>query len=284
MRPVLALALLALSLALPKSGYASDPGATAGTLPGTLHGPERIASAILGYDLQYWVYLPAGVERPPQMSLPRSLPSPLPEMYFTDGAAYLSAGHAVEVLDREIGTGRIAPLAAVFVDSRDPDRPERDRRNEQFMCNADYGRFFVGELMPEVSRRWTGADSGTRRALAGVSFGAVNAACFGTMLPGVFALLALHSPGNEGHIEAIRQLYEQKPRQPSAFFLTHGRRNDNAAATRRLADTLRGKGYALRYEVNDGRHDWANWGPLIDDALRAFAGLGEGDRVVVPDG
>lgn len=277
MRPVLALALLAMSLALPKSGHASAPGATTGTLPtGTLHGPERIASAVLGYDLQYWVYLPAGVERLPA--------EPLPEMYFTDGAAYLSPGHAVEVLDREIASGRIAPLAAVFVDSRDPDRPEHDRRNEQFMCNADYGRFFVGELMPEVSRRWTGADRETRRALAGVSFGAVNAACFGTLVPGVFALLALHSPGNEGHIEAIRQLYEQKPRQPSAFFLTHGRRNDNAAANRRLADTFRGKGYALRYEVNNGRHDWANWGRLIDDALRAFAGLREGDRLTVPDG
>lgn len=280
MRPVLVLALLAVSLALPQAGGASSPatapGATSETLPGTLagtlHGPERIASAVLGYDLQYWVYLPAGAERP------------LSEMYFTDGAAFLSLGRAVEVLDGEISSGRIAPLAAVFVDSRDPDRPERDRRNEQFMCNADYGRFFAGELMPEVSRRWTGAGSGTRRALAGVSFGAVNAACFGKMLPGVFELLVLHSPGNEGHIEAVRQLYEQQPRQPSAIFLTHGRRNDNAAAARRLADTLRGKGYALRYEVNDGRHDWANWGPLIDDALRAFMGLGEGDRLAVPDG
>ena len=272
MRPVLALALLALLLAPSWAG----PAIAADSAPGTLHGPERIASAVLGYDLQYWVYLPAGVERLPAERLP--------EMYFTDGAAYLSLGHAVEVLDREIPSGRIAPLAAVFVDSRDPDRPERDRRKEQFMCNADYGRFFVGELMPEVSRRWTGADRGTRRALAGVSFGAVNAACFGKMLPGVFELLVLHSPGNKGHIEVIRQLYEQHPRQPSAIFLTHGRRNDNAAAARRLADTLRGKGYALRYEVNDGRHDWANWGPLIDDALRALMGRGEGERLTVPEG
>jgi hypothetical protein len=49
--------------------------AWAGPLPaaGTLHGPVRIASDALGYDLQYWVYLPEGAT------------PPLAEVYFTDG-------------------------------------------------------------------------------------------------------------------------------------------------------------------------------------------------------
>lgn len=248
--------------------------AWAGPAPaaGLLHGPMRIASDILGYDLQYWVYLPEGAT------------PPLPELYFTDGQAFLEAGQAVEVLDAEIAAGRVAPLAAVFVDSRDPDQADRDRRNEQFMCNADYGKFFVGELLPEVSRRWSGAGADTRRALAGVSFGAINAACFGVMLPGVFPVLILHSPGSDRHLAAVEELYERNPRQPSAFFLTHGGRHDNDSAARRFVETLRRKGYAVRYETNHGRHDWNNWQPLIDDGLRAFMGLEEGDRVDEPGG
>lgn len=237
---------------------------------GTLHGPVRIASAILGYDLQYWVYLPEGAALP------------LPELYFTDGHAFLAAGHAVEVLDAEIAAGKVAPLAAVFVDSRDPDHPDRNRRNEQFMCKVDYGKFFVGELLPEIAQRWSGAGAGTRRALAGVSFGAINAACFGVMLPGVFTVLILHSPGSDRHLEAVQELYEQKPRQAAAFFLTHGGRNDNASAARRFVQTLRRKGYAVRYEVNHGRHDWDNWRRLVDDDLRVVTGLAAGDRLELP--
>jgi enterochelin esterase-like enzyme len=200
--------------------------------------------------------------------LPEGATPPLPEVYFTDGQAFLASGHAVEVLDAEIAAGRVAPLAAVFVDSRDPNHPNHDRRNEQFMCNADYARFFVGELLPEISHRWTGAGAGTRRALAGVSFGAINAACFGVMLPGVFPVLILHSPGSDRHIEAVQELYERNPRQASAFFLTHGGRHDNASAARRFVETLQRKGYAVRYETNRGRHDWDNWRPLVDDGLR----------------
>lgn len=234
---------------------------------GTLHGPQRIQSEALGYDLQYWVYLP------------ESGGPGLPELYVTDGQAYLLGGSMVGVLDREISSGRIAPLAVVFVDSRDPDRPEHDRRNEQFMCNAEYGQFFLGELMPEISSRWTKAGPGTRRGLQGVSFGAINAGCFGLMMPGVFELLILNSPAGAEHVDVLRQRYESEPRHPSAVLVSHGGRRDNDAAARRLVGVLQRKGYSTRHLSGAGAHDWENWGELIDDGLRAFVGLQEGDRL-----
>jgi enterochelin esterase-like enzyme len=252
---VLALAVLAFA------------GPAPGMAAGTLHGPLRLSSAALGYDLQYWIYLPEGGGRG------------TPELYFTDGQDFLAAGDIVALLDREIATARIAPLSAVFVDSRDPDEPGRNRRNEQFMCNADYGRFFLQELMPAVSASWTGADADTRRGLAGVSFGAINAACFGQMMPGVFDLLILHSPGSEAHIGVVRELYESRPREPAAFFISHGGRQDNARATKRFARTLEHQGYPLRRLATDGRHDWSAWRPLLAEGLRAFAGTAAGDRV-----
>jgi enterochelin esterase-like enzyme len=227
----------------------------------------RLSSDVLGYELQYWIYLPEGGGRG------------VSELYFADGHDFLAAGGMVELLDREIASGRIAPLSAIFVDSRNPDGPGKNRRNEQYLCNADFARFFLHELMPAVSAAWTGAGAGTRRGLAGVSFGAINAACFGVMMPGVFDVLILHSPGSDRHIEVVRELYADRPRLPSAFFISHGGRQDNAAAAERFAETLEGKGYPVRRLANDGLHNWAAWRPLLAEGLRAFAGQQAGDRI-----
>jgi len=234
---------------------------------GELEGPVRIHSTVLGYDLQYWVYLPEKAAKP------------LPELYVTDGQGYLSAGKMVKVLDREIEEGRIVPIAAIFVDSRDPDYPEENRRNSQFMCNTEYAKFFVGELMPVISKRWTGADRSTRRGLMGVSFGGINAACFGMMMPGVFQVLILHSPASAEHLDVVNKLYQEKPPHSSAFLISHGGELDNAAGAERFVQTLKEKGYPVRVIRNDGVHDWENWAPLIDDGLRAFAGTREEDEI-----
>ena len=234
---------------------------------GTLEGPIRIHSTVLGYDLQYWIYLPENAVKP------------LPELYITDGQSYLGAGNMVKVLDSEIEDGNIVPISAIFIDSRDPDYPEETRRNSQFMCNARYAKFFVGELMPQISARWTKADSDTWRGLMGVSFGGINAACFGMMMPGVFQVLIMHSPASAEHLDVVNSLYMEKPAHSSAFFVSHGGAEDNAAAAERFVQTLRDKGYPVRLVANDGGHDWDNWAPLIDDSLRAFAGTHEEDEI-----
>jgi enterochelin esterase-like enzyme len=237
---------------------------------GALHGPEIISSKHLGYDVQYWIYQPEGFERG------------LPELYVTDGAAYLGEGRMVAELDREIAAGRITPVAVIFVDSRDPHEPTVDRRYEQFMCNANYARFFIGELMPRVSGRWTSGDPSTRRGLMGLSFGAISAACFGVMAPGVFQVLILQSPGGPEHIDVIDKLYRERPPHKSGFFVSHGGPDDNETATDGFVSTLEERGYRVRRVRTDGEHDWRQWRPLVDDALQAFVGTEPGDRVDGP--
>jgi len=234
---------------------------------GSLEGPVRISSRILGYDLQYWIYLPENYNKP------------LPELYVTDGQAYLAAGGMKDLLDEEIASGRILPIAAIFVDSRDPDYQEETRRGREFMCNVNYAKFFVGELMPDVSRRWTGADPATHRGIMGVSFGAINAACFAMMLPGVFQVVIMQSPGSDEHLDVIDGLYRERPRNSSAIFISHGGAQDNEAAALRFVQTLEQKGYPLRHVSTDGGHDWDSWIPLLDDSLRAFAGTSEEDAI-----
>jgi enterochelin esterase-like enzyme len=234
---------------------------------GKLEGPIRISSKELGYDLQYWIYLPEKARKP------------IPELYVTDGQVYLGSGRMAELLDEEIENGRIAPIAAIFVDSRDPDYPEETRRNREFMCKTDYAKFYLSELMPEISKKWTGGNPDTHRGIMGVSFGGINAACFGMLMPGVFQVLIMQSPASDKHLDVINNLYQERPKNPSSIFISHGGPQDNEAAARRFVATLKDKEYPVRHISNDGGHDWKNWRPLLDDSLRAFAGLKAKDEI-----
>ena len=111
----------------------------------------------------------------------------------------------------------------------------------------------------------------------GVSFGGINAACFGIMLPDVFQVLIMHSPASAKHLDVVNDLYQERPRHSSSIFLSHGGAEDNAAAAERFVQTLQEKGYPIRVVRTDGGHDWDNWAPLIPESLRAFAGTREED-------
>ena len=86
---------------------------------GTLSDNLRIKSEILGYDLQYRVYVPVSVQPDDE----------LPTLYITDGQWYISRGELPELMDREIANGNIEPAIVVFLDSRDPDKLSDNRCN-----------------------------------------------------------------------------------------------------------------------------------------------------------
>jgi len=228
---------------------------------GSLSDNIRFESAALGYALQYRVYVPDSAGE-----------GPLPTLYVTDGAWYLEEGRMQALLDEMIGEGRIRPLVAVFVDSRDPDDPSVNRRNEQLICKADYARFFASELVPAVeARHRTGGGPGERTIL-GLSFGALNAACFGLVIPQVFGNLALQSPGSDRHLRIVADQYQAEPKKPLRIFLSVGTRNDNGREVRRFRRILERQGYDVTFMEVDEGHDWRNWGPLLDDVLETFYG------------
>jgi len=107
---------------------------------GTLTDDMRIESGVLGYALQYRVYTPERVSRRER----------LPVLYITDGPGYINRGELPALLDAEIKRGKIVPLIAVFVDARNPDNLQQNRRNQQFFCNPDYVKFFTTELVPAI--------------------------------------------------------------------------------------------------------------------------------------
>lgn len=225
----------------------------------TLTSDIRISSEVLGYDLQYRVYLPDGVE---------SLKN-LPVLYITDGPGYIKQGRVPRVLNRLIKQGRIEPVIAVFVDATDPDDSKLNRRNQQFACNENYLKFFADELLPTIEEAYPAATDREKRTILGVSFGGLNAACFGLMGHTTFSGIGMHSPANHP-VPGLLPGYEKAPTLPLKIFLSTGEPYDNTNSNRRFRTLLRKKGYDLKYiEVSEG-HNWDNWKPLIDDVLLYF--------------
>lgn len=249
--PALAVALASLAAAWPLAGAAA----------GTLSENIRIESTTLGYALQYRVYVP---DVPPGQALPT--------LYVTDGSWYLEDGKMQELLDELITAGRIEPLIAVFVDARDPDNLRDNRRNEQLICKLAYARFFATELVPQVEARHPALRDAARRTILGLSFGGLNAACFGLAIPQVFGTIAMQSPANAEMLEIVGEMYRKEERLPLRMFLSVGRRNDNTDAVRGFRRILDSKGYEVTFREVPKGHSWSNWGPLLPDVLETFFG------------
>ena len=231
---------------------------------GTLTPDVRISSEVLGYDLQYRVYVPEGVESA----------TDLPVLFVTDGAGYIGQGRMPEVLDRLIESGQIKPLVAVFVDARDPDNLRSNRRNSQFFCNRDYLSFFTDELIPLIERSYPVGRSRDQRAILGLSFGGTNAACFGLLGYESFSQIGMHSPANHP-VKELLPAYEEMPVLPLRIFLSTGNPDDNTQANRDFHNVLKDKGYPMKYVETLEGHNWDNWRPLIDDVLLYFYGVEE---------
>ena len=227
---------------------------------GELSDDIRISSDVLDYDLQYRVYVPEGMRRNSQ----------LPTLYITDGQWYISRGELPALLDREIAAGNIEPVLVVFVDSRNPDNLQQNRRNQQFFCNPRYVDFFTEELLPAIDKEYATSAVRDDRVILGLSFGGRNSACFGLMAHDSFAGIAMQSPANSEMVDELRFQYMAQDKHPLKFFMSVGTVNDNTQAGRQLMETLKFQEYDLTYrEVNEG-HDWDNWGPLLDDVLHTF--------------
>jgi enterochelin esterase-like enzyme len=219
----------------------------------------RISSDALGYDLQYRVYVPERAQPDARM----------PVIFVADGSWYIRPLQMPLTMDRLIDDGRIEPVVAVFVDARDPDDLAVNRRYEQFYCNLDYLRFYTEELIPAIEAAYPVQRTREGRAVLGLSFGGLNAACFGILGWETFSEIGMHSPALHP-VRTIVPTYEKFERLPLRIFLSTGWPDDNTAKNRGFAKVLKQKGYDMKFVQTRAGHDWRNWKPLIDDVLLFF--------------
>jgi len=227
---------------------------------GTLSENIRIESKELNYALQYRVFTPEGMKNTDK----------LPTLYIADGQWYLSAGNMADVLDAEISSGRIKPIIAIFVDNRNPDNLDENRRNQQFFCNEKYASFYQNELVPAIAANYPTSKNRKDRVIQGLSFGGYNAACFGLMAHKDFGGIAMQSPANSRMLKELQKSYREIEKLPLKIFLSFGDKSDNQFEGRKFRDVLKNKGYELKYEEVKYGHSWRNWAPLLDDSLQWF--------------
>jgi enterochelin esterase-like enzyme len=222
----------------------------------------QIDSEVLDYKLQYRVYTPDE----------RLATDNMPVLFVTDGPGYINRGRMNKVADRLLEKSRIEPSIIVFVDPRNPEDPGENRRNDQFFCNEDYLNFYKQELIPQLEQDYPIAKNRESRSILGVSFGGLNAACFGLLGSDTFSGIAMHSPANHP-VKTLLPAYQEAEKLPLRFFMSTGVPNDNTAANRKFRDVLKDKNYPIEYIETDKGHNWENWRPLVDDVLLYFYGI-----------
>ncbi len=229
------------------------------TVPrGTLHPAQRFSSTALGYDVLYEVYTPAGYD---------SLTA-LPSLYVSDGQDYLSdqMGGLTVTLDNVIAAGDVSPLVLVFIDTRDPDRLDFNKREEQFLMNPNYARFIAEELVPVIDNTYATAGVAETRGILGTSYGGMNGAYVVAQHPETFHLAALQSPAFWPNEEIYKR--HEAANLPLKVFMSSGTINDVLDQARKMKQIFEKKGYPMQYlEVNEG-HSWNAWRPQLDDVLR----------------
>jgi len=219
-----------------------------------------IESKILGYNVRYWVYVPNGNEKK------------LSVMYVTDGKGYKDRGGIVGISESLIKKNLVEPHIIVMVDANDPDIAGLNRRNDQFLCNLAYVRFYKEELVPKIDSSYKTLNSSDNRGILGLSFGGLNAMYFALHASDTFGKIGIQSPAPHPCPDIYAD-FENANKLPIDIFLSTGTVNDKAKATRRLKNILDNKGYNFEYvEVPEG-HNWRNWKPMLDDILIYFYGV-----------
>jgi len=221
-----------------------------------------INSEHLGYKLQYRVLTPESYR----------VNADYPVIFVTDGQMYLTQGRMDDVVQTLTESGKIHDVIVVFVDSRDPEKLGTNRRNQQFMCSTAYAAFFRDELVPAITREYGASQKREDRLIMGMSFGGLNAACFGVLIPGVFGNVAMQSPASDKHLKVVGNVYKETNFTPVKMFMSVGTRNDNTSAGRKFHRILTKKGYDVTYVEVPFGHGWDNWRPLLNEVLIWFAG------------
>ena len=215
-------------------------------------------SKVLGYQIMFSIYLPAGYE-----SMGK-----LPVAYVTDGYEYMhpQMGNMPTVLDNLIAEKKITPIITVFVDNREPINRQNNRRMKELAMSAGYLDFFVKELIPEIEKKYPADADAKKRAIIGTSMGGLTATYFAFTRPDVFGLAGIQSPA----FWTKPQIYQlcSNPANPTMkISMTSGLINDTSKESRKMKDVLEASSCQYHYrEVNEG-HSWGNWRNLIDDVL-----------------
>lgn len=243
--------------------WKEDPVLTprADVAKGSVTSDLLFTSKVLGYQITYNVYLPAHGKHPGK----------LPVVYVTDGYEYMhpKMGNMITILDNLIADQKIKPVAAVFIDHREPINRSNNRRMTELAMNPRYAEFITKEFLPYIEKNYPVDNTPASRAILGTSMGGLTAAYLAFSENAQFGMAGIQSPA----FWTKPQIYElcKNPDNPTLrVFMSTGTMNDTFKETEKMKEILSSTACQFEYrQVNEG-HSWGNWRNLIDDILVSF--------------
>jgi len=223
----------------------------------------------------YWVYVPKQYKPDEPASV----------MIFQDGWSYASPTgqfRATIVFDNLIHKKEMPVTIGIFINPGNiPATTEngRTRSNRSFEYDSlgdTYARFIHEEILPAVEKEYKLADSPDRRAIAGISSGAICAWTVAWERPQEFRKVLSHVGSftniRGGHVYPA--LIRKTEKRPIRIFLQDGANDlDNLhgnwpLANQEMAAALKFAGYDYKFEFGDGGHNGKQGGTLLPDSLR----------------
>lgn len=243
-------------------------------------------SAVMGHAVNYRVYTPPNYD-----ALEK-----LPVLYVTDGERFSpdNIGAMNAVLDNLIAAQRITPVMAVYIDARDPNAPQNNRRVNDFLVTPEkFAQFITQELVPTIDAQYRANTSRDARVLVGASFGAVFGTYAALRYPEVFGNLAAFSPaywvienphgagagassGAQRMNDFIARAYNcgtsdvACPASPQKIFYSSGIPGWDVGDLNPRAELLRARGDTVQIFTTQEGHNWGTWGGLTDEMLEYF--------------
>jgi enterochelin esterase-like enzyme len=231
-------------------------------------GSMKIKSKILGNERNIGIYTPPGYD-------PDSNPCAL--LIFFDGMAYVSEDFipTPTILDNLLSEGAIKPAVALFIDHV---IDGEDQRMKELLCNEDFNRFLMEELLPKVRMQYNITNDPAQTIIAGSSAGGLGATFaayeYSQVLGNVLAQTGAFRFGGFGRPESwlIRQFVESDL-LPLKFYLDVGLYEDRGNGisalriVRHMRDVLEAKGYPVAYAEHSGGHDYVVWRQTLVEGL-----------------
>ncbi|MCB0842704.1 MAG: cupin domain-containing protein, partial [Bacteroidetes bacterium] len=214
--------------------------------------------------------------------------TPAALMIFQDGHAYVNEeGHfrVPLVFDNLIAQGKMPVTIGLFINpghDKDVDTPENpfratNRSIEYDDVSGTYGKFLLGELIPELKKSYNISDDLKMRAICGLSSGGICAFSAAWFYPEKFHKVLSHIGsftdirGGHNYPSMIRK-HEPKDHDIKVFLQDGSNDLNNQfgdwwLANLQMKSALEYKGYNYKFVGGTGGHDGAHGGAILPESL-----------------
>ena len=233
--------------------------------PTTLRGSldtVSFRSEIRDNERELRVYLPPGYEE--------SAAERYPLLFVNNGLRALEMSRMDWVLDNLIGSGRMAPIVAVFLERTGGEYGGDD--------TGDYARMMAEELVPFIEERFVAGGGRERRAITGVGSGGTASMFAGLMRPETFGKVAAQSLYIVGdRRDQMWELAAQQTDAPRLMLFSSSNDYDipeqeisAQADNAKVVEELVAAGVPVTMHLGVGAAGWGSWRASYDDYLTAF--------------